>query len=75
MGAASFSERDCFNVLRGRYQTMAELRPGLKVLVERGYIFDKPAVTALLISTAFSYTNKQNTKDHANTTDGPLKQN
>lgn len=39
-GAVSFTERDCFNDLRGRYQTMDELRPGLKVLVERLYIVE-----------------------------------
>ncbi len=35
-----FTLRDCFRDLAGRYRNTSEIKPGLSVLVERGYIKD-----------------------------------
>lgn len=34
----AFTMRDCFNALRGRFKRVAELRPALDVLAERGWL-------------------------------------
>ena len=39
-----FTLRDCFRALDGRYKNIAEIKPGLSVLAERGYIIDKGMV-------------------------------
>lgn len=35
-----FTLRECFRDLDGKYKNTAELKPGLGVLIERGYIMD-----------------------------------
>jgi len=35
-----FTLRDCFRDLAGRYKNTSEMKPGLSVLTERGYIKD-----------------------------------
>ena len=35
-----FTLRDCFIALQGRYKSTSELKPGLSVLAERGYVRD-----------------------------------
>lgn len=35
-----FTLRDCFIALQGRYKSTSELKPGLSVLTERGYLMD-----------------------------------
>ncbi|HPH35633.1 MAG TPA: YfjI family protein, partial [Methanoregulaceae archaeon] len=39
-----FTLRECFRALNGRFHNTAEIRPGLNVLVERGYLIDKDTI-------------------------------
>jgi len=39
-GPIKFTLRDCYRDLAGRYKTISEIKPGLSVLVERGYLMD-----------------------------------
>lgn len=38
----TFSQRDCFQALRGTFHDMAGIRPAFETLVERGYLFPLP---------------------------------
>jgi replicative DNA helicase len=41
-GQGEFTKRDCWQGVRGRYQRVEEMEPALRLLMEHGYIREKP---------------------------------